>query len=260
MVTANDYIPGIPIDPGNWHGSQICRPQVTCHRTYGAWAGDYSVIKSNGLAHLLIGKYEGQWVQFAPPNIRQYHDAVNVGYGVEITGINEEDFTDWQLRCMAYVVPWLEAMIGVPRLYSDGSDGWVDVNYWNGWHSHNMIIPSNGGSQHTNLWKVSDWQKIVNLVQGQDPIQPAPRKKGDSMLYVAESDSFFAPTGSFWLEAGHGPLRVGAGQTFEQVVHNWGALPVCPVPGVFIDNEIAKVLKEQQLMKNIANKVGAAIP
>lgn len=255
------WIPGIPIDVGNWHGEHVCRPQVTCHRTYGAWGGDYSVIKSNGLAHLLIGKFEGQWVQFAPANIVQWHDAVNVGYGIEITGVNEEDFTDWQLRCMAYVVPQLERLIGVPRVYSDGSDGWVDVNYWNGWHSHNMIIPSGGGSQHTNLWKVSDWEKIVAQVEGQDPIQEAPpRKKGNTVLYLAESDGFFAPRGSFWLEAGHGPTRVGVGQDLGAIMHNWGNLPVAPVPGSFIDNEIVKVLKDVQLQKNIATKVGALIP
>lgn len=155
------WIPGIPIDPGVWHGEMVCRPEVTCHRTYGGWAGDYATIKNNGLAHLLVGKEEGQWVQFAPANIRQWHDSQNVGYGIEITGVNEDDFTAWQIRCMQYVVPQLHNMICVPVHYDDGSiEGWVDVNTWNGFHSHNCIIPSSG-TQHTNLWKMSDWDKIV---------------------------------------------------------------------------------------------------
>jgi hypothetical protein len=55
-------------------------------------------------------------------------------------------------------------MIGVPLHYDDGSiEGWVDVHYWQGFHSHNMIIPSSG-VQHTNLWKFSDWNKIINGV------------------------------------------------------------------------------------------------
>lgn len=163
---ADLWIPGVPIDVGNWHGYHTCRPEVTCHRTYGAWGGDYSVIKSGGLAHLLIGKEYGQWVQFAPANVVQWHDAVNVGYGIEVTGINEDDFTDWQVACVAYCMPQLEAMIGVPRRYDDGSlEGWVDVNYWNGWHSHNLIIPSSG-TQHTNLWKFSDWNRVLAQVAG----------------------------------------------------------------------------------------------
>ncbi len=258
MVTANDFIPGSPIDRGNWHGSRTCRPQVTCHRTYGFWPGDYSVIKNGGLAHLLIGKEEGQWVQFAPPNVVQWHDAVNTGYGIEITGKNEEDFTDWQIRCVAYVVPFLEEMINVPRLYSDGSDGWVNVQNWNGWHSHHHIIPSNGGSQHTNLWKVSDWEKIVGSIGGY--ITPSPgNRKGNAMLYISESDSFFAPKGSCWVEAGHGPTRVGVGQSMEQIAHNWGNLPRCPVPGTWIDQEIAKVIKQQNMINAIAEKVGVTV-
>jgi hypothetical protein len=181
---ADLWIPGVPIDVGNWHGYHTCRPEVSCHRTYGGWGGDYSVIKSGGLAHLLIGKNEGQWCQFAPANVVQYHDAVNVGYGVEITGVNEEDFTDWQVRCMAYCLPQLERMIGVPRVYSDGSEGWVDVNYWNGWHSHHHIIPSNGGSQHTNLWKRSDWDRILQLVQGGST--PAPEEEEDYMITLIQ--------------------------------------------------------------------------
>lgn len=257
MVTANDYIPGVPIDEGNWHGSHICHAQVTCHRTYGGWGGDYSVIKNNGLAHLLIGKEEGQWVQFAPPNIVQWHDAVNTGYGIEMTGVNEDDFTDWQIRCVAYVMPWLEQMIGVPRRYSDGSDGWVDITTWDGWHSHHHIIPSNGGSQHTNLWKVSDWEKIVATVGG---VQPSSgERKDNSMLYIAESDGFFAATGTCWVEAGHGPTRVGVGQSLDQILHNWGDLSRCPVPGVWIDQEIAKVLKQDKLIKDIAAKLGVTV-
>lgn len=200
---ADLWIPGVPIDVGNWHGYHVCKPEVTCHRTYGAWGGDYSVIKSGGLAHLLIGKEEGQWCQFAPANVVQWHDAVNVGYGVEITGINEDDFTAWQLRATAYCMPHLEAMISVPRRYSDGSDGWVDVNSWSGWHSHNMIIPSNGGSQHTNIWKRSDWDKIVALVSG---VSTADGEEDEVRQFISKRSE---PNLGIWEQAGNTRRHVG---------------------------------------------------
>lgn len=218
------WIPGVPIDVGVWHGEHVCRPEVTCHRTYGAWGGDYSTIKYNGLAHLLIGKDEGQWVQFAPANIVQWHDAVNVGYGIEVTGINEDDMTDWQVRCLAYCMPQLENMIGVPRVYSDGSDGWVDVNYWNGWHSHNMIIPSGGGSQHTNLWKRSDWDRIIQLVEGTGAKPPKPKETKHMIYHVVANHDPDAntPTGE-WVEFfDTGSVNISAGDAFIKAL---GGIP-----------------------------------
>lgn len=220
---ADLWIPGVPIAEGNWHGYHNCRPEVTCHRTYGGWGGDYSVIQSEGLAHLLIGKQEGQWVQFAPANVVQWHDAVNVGYGIEMTGVNEDDFTDWQVRCVAYVMPHLEAMIGVPRVYSDGSEGWVDVNYWAGWHSHNMIIPSGGGSQHTNIWKRSDWDRVLQLVQGSTA--PAQKKAMEEMIYhnkdVHDPDGNTA-TGEWSMRIGYGLTKITGGEAF---VHALAGVP-----------------------------------
>lgn len=157
------------------------------HRTYGGWGGDFSVIKSGGLAHLLIGKEEGQWVQFGPTEALFYHcNGANDGYGLELTGVNEDDFTDWQIRCLRYVVPLLNQEIGVPLVYSDGSDGWVNGHAFVGFHSHNRILTDDGTSQHTNLWKRSDWDKVVAA-------SALPTKEGKMIRYIKCSkhpDSF----------------------------------------------------------------------
>ncbi len=154
------WIPGVPTTDANIHGYRTSRPMAVCHRTYGGWGGDYSVIQSGGLAHLLVGKEEGQWVQFGPTEALMYHcNGANDGYGIEMTGVNEDDFTDWQVRCLRYIVPWLSQNIGVPMTYSD--QGWINGHTYVGFHSHNGILTDDGSSQHTNLWKMSDWAKVV---------------------------------------------------------------------------------------------------
>lgn len=184
------WIPGIPIDSGaTIHGYRTSRPMVTCHRTYGYWPGDYSVIQSGGLAHLLIGPDEGQWVQFAPSEGLMYHcNGSNDGYGVEVGGTNADRMTDWQLRCLRYVVPQLAALIGVPPVYSDGSDGWVNGHTYVGWHAHNGILTDDGSAQHTNLWTIDDWHQIVA------PTEAAPAVESGDLPMEMPIGQLAAPT------------------------------------------------------------------
>ena len=253
MTSPSEYLPGIPIADANIHGYRPCRPCVICHRTYGGWGGDYAVIQSEGLAHLLIGKDEGQWVQFGPPNALFYHcNGANDGYGIEVTGTNEDDFTDWQIRCLRYVVPLLSSVIGVPQTYDDNA--WVNGHTYVGFHSHNGVSTDDGTSQHTNIWKRSDWDKIVL------PAAPAPvaaQHRDGEMIYIAEDDGFNVPKGSFFLVVpGVTCRRIGEGQSFEQILHNWGSLPACPVPGNYIWNEIINILQKEKRINDIAAKVG----
>lgn len=211
------YIPGVPIAEGNIHGYRPCRPMVVGHRTYGGWGGDYAVIQNEGLAHLLIGKDEGQWAQFGPTEALFYHcNGANDGYGIEMTGINEDDFTDWQIRCLQYVVPWLNVNLACPLRYSDGSDGWVNGHYYVGFHSHRSILTDDGTAQHTNLWKVSDWNKVVAAQP------PAPKhKEAEGMIFhnvQVKDPNNTTPTGEWVQRVGYGMANVSAVDAYLAVM------------------------------------------
>jgi hypothetical protein len=80
----------------------------------------------------------------------------------------------------------------------------------------------------------------------------APVPQEDVMLAVIESDGYFTRKGEFWLVVpGTYCVHVGVGQTLEQVVHNWGALPRCPLPGTFVDGWIGQILTDDARDKKL---------
>ena len=174
---SSGWVPGCPVDPIDGYGGLV-PIAATAHRTYGSWAGDYSVIKANGLAQLLIGKEDGHWVQFMPLYRVAYHcNGANFkAFGVEIEGVNEDDpLTPWQEARLGDVIAYAES-IGIPRTYLDPysvppASVWVNGGGFTGWISHDSVRTDDGSSQHTDLISVDAW----NLANGGGPApSPAP--------------------------------------------------------------------------------------
>lgn len=163
---------------------------VACvlHRTYGFWPGDYSVIKNNGLAHFLIGRDGGQWVQFTDTNQVTYHcNGANFrAVGIELTGTNDDPLTDWQEARLGEVLRFLNVAHGIPLNYVDPAvtpeaSIWVNGGGFSGVISHDSVRTDDGSSQHSDQITLSDY---IRAIQGAVPHPPSPKKDDDPMLYV----------------------------------------------------------------------------
>lgn len=149
--------PGVPFDPGPSHGSQN-PTEVIAHRTYGRWNGDYAVGKgSRGSIsfHFLVGKDEGQWVQFVDTNRVAYHaKGDNVGtIGIEVGGSDADVMTDWQVRALGHICRWISDEHDIPLVKYRGGR----TSTFHGWRDHRQVA----GSDHTDGWTESDWARIV---------------------------------------------------------------------------------------------------
>ncbi len=166
---ADTILPSIPYDPGPTHGPLTFGAAV-CHRTYGSWGGDYGVGKGSrgGISfHFLVGKDDGQWVQFAPVDRLCYHAAGANGdtVGIEVSGKNGDDFTDWQVEKVGEIVQWLNSEHGLPLVYRQS--GRIPSETWHGFLAHNAVA----GSTHTDYWTPGDWAKVS---AGTPAIPPPP--------------------------------------------------------------------------------------
>lgn len=146
---------GCPQDQGVTYG-YLDPIAIVLHRTYGQWPGDYSVIKNNGLCQFLIGKDEGQWVQFADTNQVTYHcNGANFkAVGIELTGVNEDPLTPWQEARLGDVLNFLHVAHGIPLDYTDPNtvapaSVWVNGGLFRGVISHDSVRTDDGSSQHT---------------------------------------------------------------------------------------------------------------
>lgn len=180
------WMPGCPQDPGVFHGD--LKPiAIVLHRTYGAWGGDYSVGKQ-GIFHFLLGKDEGNWVQFAPTEVVQYHcNGANFkAVGIEIEGTNDDPLTSWQLARLGDVLDWLHAEHGIPLDYLDPNSvapASVHVNDGNfrGVISHVSVATDDGSQQHTDEIPVSTFNAAV---AAPTPPQPAPPGGSPAMFLL----------------------------------------------------------------------------
>lgn len=157
------WMPGIPHDPSPTHGG-LSPIAAVCHRTYGSWAGDYAVGKgSRGSVgfHFLVGKVEGQWVQFADTNRVCYHakGANSWSVGIEVTGTNDDPFTGWQLQACHQIVQWLHATHGIPLVYFDSGRAGPRA----GFVAHNAVA----GSDHGDRWG-DNWGRVLAAGQEDD--------------------------------------------------------------------------------------------
>lgn len=160
------WIPGVPRDPSPslWRGGIAIWAEIA-HFTYGGWSGSYSVGKGSRYPvgfQLLIGKGEGQWVQFGPIDTMMYHakGANSWSSGIEMVGRNGDAFTDWQARSAAYCLSHIGAALGVPMVYRDAGR----VGKTRGVLAHNAVA----GSDHTDRWGWDNWNKVVTYLQGSD--------------------------------------------------------------------------------------------
>ena len=159
-------MPGCPQDPGVYHGP--LNPQaIVLHRTYGAWGGDYSVGKQ-GIFQFLLGKDEGNWVQFAPTEIVQYHcNGANFrAFGIEIEGTNEDALTDWQLARLGDILRWANTEHGIPLVYQDPAvtppaSIWVNQSNFTGVISHVSVQTDDGSQQHTDEIDLATFNRAV---------------------------------------------------------------------------------------------------
>jgi len=177
-----------PQDDAADHGALPTVNAVTLHRTYGEWPGDYGVIKSQGLAHFLIGQEEGQRVQFADTSRVQWHcNGSNFkSIGVELTGTNDDPLTDWQVRSLSEVLRFAQAAHGVPidafvnPFTTPPASIWVNGGGFFGVICHVSVKTDDGSSQHTNLVTPGDYAKAVLV----GTPAPTPEKDDEPMLYV----------------------------------------------------------------------------
>jgi len=191
------WMPACPSDVGVFHGP-LDPIAIVTHRTYGAWGGDYSVGKQ-GIFHFLIGKNDGNWVQFAPTDVVQYHcnGANFTAVGIEIEGTNEDDLTPWQSARLGDVLQWLHATHGIPLDYLDPNSvapASVHVNDGNfrGVISHVSVMTDDGSQQHTDEISVAAFNAAVNAQPA--PAPPAPRTQGSKMEIIVGS----LPKDSAW--------------------------------------------------------------
>lgn len=157
--------PGVPWDPGPYPRGNQEPNAVIAHRTWGSWNGDYAVGKGarSGIGfHFLVGKSEGQWVQFYESNVRCNHAAGgNVGtIGIEVTGTDDDPMTDWQVRALGHICRWISDTHGIPLVKYQGGR----TSTFHGWRDHADVA----GSDHTDYWSDEDWQRIVAAAGGQE--------------------------------------------------------------------------------------------
>lgn len=143
---------------------------------------------------------------------------------------------------------------------------WGVVNWINGGYSNNdprniqywqdqgvhliQMIGSDIPNTDLNMTLKEDW----GYISTSEPT-PAPRLPGahEMILISEDGGGFFRfPKNALFLNYGDVCVRVGEGQSFEEVVHNWGALPRCPVPQAWIDAEIFRILNKDALLKKAA--------
>lgn len=158
-------VPGVPFDAGRHPQGPLTPTSIVLHRTYGAkgkdtYKGAYSIGKNGrdgqGIGfHFLIGKNEGQVVQFYDTTTAAAHakGANSWSVGVEFDGVNEDELTDWQVTQGALIVAAVCDAHHIPRTYTTAGPR----RRLNGCIPH-ALVP---GSDHTDLVTVADWQRIA---------------------------------------------------------------------------------------------------
>lgn len=171
-------MPGIDYDRGKSHGNVVRLDAIVLHRTYGKWAGDVAVCKRDGLCHFVIGKLNGQAKQLVDFEELQWHCGSNsYSFGIEFEGTNEEPLTENQLNWGAKILEFANKTFGIPLSYVDPyAHAPKSFNLQGGYKgvlSHYSVRPANGGSQHVDIVTVSDWNKMMDRINGKK-IVPTP--------------------------------------------------------------------------------------
>lgn len=178
---------GVPFDQGRHPQGALAPTAVVLHRTYGSltrdgFAGAYSIGKNGrsgvGIGfHFLIGKNEGQVVQFYDTLTRAAHakGANSWSIGIEFDGVNEGPLTDWQVRAGAWILACINQAHGISI---DGYTTQGGRRRINGCLPHSLVP----GSDHTDLVTEADFARMRALIKtpeckcppAQRPPAPAP--------------------------------------------------------------------------------------
>lgn len=164
-------VTGVPFDQGKHKRSALKPTAVVVHRTYGRWSGDYNIGKNGRREgktiapigfHFLVGKDEGQWVQFYDTEVVCNHaaGANSWAVGIEISGRNEDPLTDWQVRALRWILTAVCDHHRIQKRYtSTGSRRRLH---------HVMPHSLVPGSTHTDKLSDADWDRVF------PPAPPAP--------------------------------------------------------------------------------------
>ena len=162
------WMTGIPHDPGACPQGSLQPRGVVAHRTYGSWPGDYQV----GLGsrdpvgfHFLVGPDPGDWVQFYSTDTRCAHAGTNaygndLSVGIEVSGVNEDRMTDWQISAVGTICAWLRTTHGIQLVYRFSTAH--DLAADHGYIPHSAVR----GADHSDYWTPDDWNRIVDYIEG----------------------------------------------------------------------------------------------
>lgn len=189
-------VPGIKFDQGRHPQGALTPTAIVLHRTYGArgkdtYKGAYSIGKNGrggvGIGfHFLVGKNEGQAVQFYDTTVEAAHakGANSWSVGIEFDGVNEDVLTEWQVRQGALIIRAVCEAHGIPLTYTtQGARRRIA-----GCMPH-ALVP---GSDHTDLVTEADWRRMfAAAATPQTQTQPQSIK-----LKLKEDDMVRTPNGT----------------------------------------------------------------
>lgn len=147
--------------------------------------------------------------------------------------------------------------------YPGNNDGSYQDWYSNDARARGAILhqytSSNGTRDLSHVIDDARWTQWTGEAAspGQPPAAPDAAPKDDEMILISEDGGgffHFEKNALFLTVPGTYCAQVAKGQTFEQAIHNWGALPRCPVPQAFIDGLIFQVLQKDADMKKLLAK------
>lgn len=190
-------------NPARQLGGPIQPTAVVLHRTIGHWPGDLSVGTHGGQPgyvsfHFLVGEEPGQWTQFVGPNgegaghlMNHAAGANDWAFGIEISGMQEDALTPWQVDRVAAILRWADSEWGIaPRKY-DGSRG--RITHYEGVLDHRHVAaPAN--LAHYDGVDDADWAAICEALGNPAPAPapgptPDPAPAGDRMLRRGDTGS-----------------------------------------------------------------------
>jgi hypothetical protein len=225
----NEQMPDAPktelTNPARQLGGPIQPTAVVLHRTIGHWPGDLSVGTHGGQPgyvsfHFLVGQDEGQWTQFVGPNgegaghlMNHAAGANDWAFGIEISGMQDDALTPWQVDRVAAILRWADSEWGIaPRKY-DGSRG--RITHHEGVIDHRHVAAPKGMA-HADGVDDGDWAAICEALGNPAPAPaPVPAPSNDNpLLRIGSTGPDVARLQEALYLAGEDPGAAGADGIF----------------------------------------------
>lgn len=199
------------------------------HMTYGlldqdTFNGDVSTVANGGLAHFVIGKNDGEWIQLADTeswtgNVGNW-DCNHHSVAIEFSGVNENVLTAWQTKAASEVVRQVHDAHGVAIEYDDGSDGANNVAPWHGWNAHRAIA-ADSGVQHYDFIDRGEWDRIVQAIGGTTTVEVNSMRESDMFIWHntdAHDPDKNTPGGEWAMRIDKGVISISAGEAYVYVL------------------------------------------